>query len=350
MSTSLENFIDRREKLKGEGKIELPLNIDTNKYLMWKISAKDIVIVSPAIVFSVFIIFTLHKTGNLNQNTFLLSLIPTVILGGFRTISHSHRKNIKFLDYGVMWKFNFWKRRKQFYYSKGEIDMAQNPEDTRTQLEIKNVFAGCYETTDDRLVKVLEVSSVNLSLLNPHESNQIYSSYRTFLNEVLMLKNIEINQIAQPVNLSKHLLYVDDVTKSQPNMNTAKRELAKSYRKYTEKTQKSRNMVSRKRYIVFDQKIGSDKEKALQELERKATLVRTSVHNMIMSGQKLEAKELNNDELIKLQYTCLDYDNSLSLGNYIINRANNKASISLGENSARDIVDQLQKQLDESIT
>jgi hypothetical protein len=350
MSSSMESFIDRKEKLKGEGKIELPLNIDTNRYLIWKISAKDLLIISPAVILSAIIVWIIYKSGNLNQNTFLLSTIPAVILGGFRTISHSVRKNIKFLDYGVMWKVKFWSRKKQFYYTKGEIDMANNPEDTRTQLDIKNVYGGCYETTDNRLVKVLEVSSINLSLMNNAESNQIFNSYRTFTNEMLITKKYQISQIAQPVNLSKHLLYIEDETRSQANMNRAKRELAKSYRKYTEKTQKSRNMVSRKRYIIFDQKIGTDKEKALKDIEQKATIVKTSIQNMTMSGEKLTAKELNNDDLIKLQYTCLDYDNSLAIGNRIVQRANNKSGISLGEKSAREIVDQLQKQLDESIT
>src|SRR5690606_38661721 len=101
-----------KEKLKGEGKVELPLNIDTNKYLIWKISAKDIVIVSPAIVLTALIAWFLHKSGDLTFNSFLLSTIPTILLGGFRTITHSNRQNIKFLDYGVMWKINFWRRRK----------------------------------------------------------------------------------------------------------------------------------------------------------------------------------------------------------------------------------------------
>src|SRR5690606_36561752 len=123
-----------------------------------------------------------------------------------------------------------------------------------------------YETTDDRFVKVLEVSNINLSLKNKSETESIFNSYRNFINEVLITDRIQISQIAQPVNLTRHLMYIDEVTKEEVIKNSAKRELIKSYKKYIDKTQKSRDMVQRKKYIIFDQKIGSDREKALQEI------------------------------------------------------------------------------------
>lgn len=49
----IESFRERKDRLKGEGKIELLLNIDSKKYLVGKISFWDLVIVSPALLISI---------------------------------------------------------------------------------------------------------------------------------------------------------------------------------------------------------------------------------------------------------------------------------------------------------
>ncbi|MFS8542045.1 MAG: hypothetical protein LOD89_08145, partial [Tissierellales bacterium] len=56
--------------------------------------------------------------------------------------------------------------------------------DVRKKLGIKAIFSGAYETIDNHFVKVIEVSSVNLSLMNETELNNIYNAYRSFLNEL----------------------------------------------------------------------------------------------------------------------------------------------------------------------
>jgi hypothetical protein len=343
-----ESFLDRKERLKGEGKIELPLNIDTKKYLIGNISFGDLKVISPFACISLIAIFMFYKTGYLNRNTIFISLIPTVFISAFQLIKHPVRKNISFLQFQLIWRFKYKKRQKDFYYKKGEIDMTNtNDQDTRKKLGIKNVFSGCYETTDNRFVKVIEVSSINLSLMNKKEKNSIFESYRMFLSEMQLVKKLQIDIIAQPINLSKYLYYVDRQTEQENNY--AKRMLTRSYKKFVEKIQKSRNMVARKRYIIIDQPISSDREKSLQELERKATIIQSKIENMLVGHAKLSAKILQNDELLKLMYTCLDYDNALALGNYIVGRANNKVSISLGEKTAKEIIETFERQLEDSI-
>lgn len=344
-----ESYLDRKERFKGEGKVELPLNIDTKKYLIGNLSFNDLIVLSPFIILSLISIAVFYSNGMLSKNTIFGSLVPVIVVAAFQLIKHPIRKNLSFVQYRILWRAKYNKRKKDFYYTKGEIDMSNNSlPDVRTQLGIKDVFSGCYETTDNRFVKVLEVSSVNLSLMNSKERRGIFEGYRTFINELQIVKKIQISQIAQPINLSQYLLYVDRQTEHESNV--AKRMLTKSYKKQIEGIQKSRNMVSRKRYIMIDQAISSDREKSLQEVNRKAVIIQSQIENMLVGYSKLYATELNNDELLKLMYTCLDYDNAQALGDFIVGRAKNKANISLGERSAKELIEQLEQQLNNSIS
>jgi len=101
--------------------------------------------------------------------------------------------------------------------------------------------------------------------------------------------------------------------------------------------------------VVIDQPISSDREKSLEELERKVKVISASLENMIRGHERLNIKVLGNDELLKLMYTCLDYDNAQALGDYIVTRASNKVNISLGERTAREIIETYDKQLKEHI-
>lgn len=349
MSTNTNTFLDRKERLKGEGKVELPLNVDTKKYLIGNIAYYDILVSAPFIVLSIILISIFKSYGVLTKNTFIPSLLPVLFIMAFQLIKHPIRKrNLSFLQYGVIWRIKFQRRNKVFIYKKGEIDMSDNKDqDIRKILGIKNVFSGCYETTDNRFVKVLEVSSLNLSLMSRNEKNTIFESYKTFLSELQFLKKLQISQIAQPVNLSKYMLNVEKETEGEKNL--AKSLLSKSYLKYGDQIQKSKNMVSRKRYIIIDHPISNDREHSLREVERKALLVETNINNMLRGYSKLYAKPLLNDELLKLLYTCIDYNNSQALGGYIVSRAQNKSSISVGTNTAKDIIETYQKQLNENI-
>ncbi|HZH61508.1 MAG TPA: hypothetical protein VEY70_18455 [Metabacillus sp.] len=346
---NIESHLDRKQRLKGEGKFELPLNIDTKKYLVWKISFWDLLIAAPFIFLSLILMYIANKIlDDLSTSTIIVCLSPALFVIILQLTKHPIRKNISLLQYGYVWKWKYRKRTKEFYYQKGEIDMHNiDDQDTRKKLGIKNIYSGCYETTDNRFVKVLEVSSINLALMNRTEQIRIFDSYRTFLSDLQLIKHLQIEQISQPINLSQYMLYVKKLTEKETN--AYKRMLGKSYQRYVEDTQKSRNMVSRKRYVVIDQPISSDREKSLEELERKVKVISASLENMIRGHERLNIKVLGNDELLKLMYTCLDYDNAQALGDYIVTRASNKVNISLGERTAREIIETYDKQLKEHI-
>lgn len=340
-----ESFLDRRERLRGEGKVELPLNIDSKKYLLSNISYMDLLVISPFMVVSFILIMVFHNTLGLSQGTIIISILPTLIVGMFQIIKHPIRKNISFIQFRVLWKLNYNKRIKQFNYQKGEMDMS-NDSDVRKRLGIKSVYSGTYETSDNNFVKVIQVSSINLSLMSMKEQKDVFDGYRTFINE-LNTKSIQISQIAQPVNLAQYLLFIDLKTEEEEDI--AKRMLKRSYKNYIENIQKSRNMVKRERYIIISTPIGSDREKSLQEVERTSLIIQSKIDNMLHGSARLSSEILQNNELIKLIYTCLDYENAQNQGDYIVDRANNKMNITLGEDSAQEIIDMFEKKLSETI-
>lgn len=340
-----QSYLERKEKLKGEGKIELPLNIDSKRYLIGNISYLDLFIVSPAIVLTIILLVIFHNTTGLKMPLIMVSLSPTFLMIVFQTLKHPIRKNIPLLQYGIIWGYQYRKRQKQFIYRKGEIEME---DDVRRKLGIKNIVAGCYETNDNRFVKVLEVSTINLSLMNNNEKIKVFEGYRTFLNE-LPVKEIQETVVAQPINLSQYLLYVDRQTKKEVTKSYAKSILVSGYKNYIEQIQKSRNMVQRKHYMIISKEIGSDREKTINELEKMAKIIQSQVENMLSGSNKLSAKILQNDELISLIYTCLDYENAQSLGEHIIGRVQNSLDITMGEETAKDVLKQFEKKLYESI-
>lgn len=287
-----------------------------------------------------------YQMGLLNKWTIIISSLPSVIMIFLQMQKHPVRKEIPYIKYKVFWKYDFNKRNKEFVYRKGALIMTDK-QDARRKIGIKSVFADCYETSDKRFVRVFEVSSVNLSLANKSEKRATLESFRVFMTTITFLKNIQFAQIAQPINLSKHLT---SITKKQENeTNAAKVLLNKGYTKHIEDIQKSRDLVTRKRFIIISQKIGNDRDKALDQIDQNSILLMSKVENMSFDYSSLSIKQLNNDELTKLMYTCVDYDNSVSYGQYIVNRANNRSDVSFGEQSLRQLVEKLSKDLETKI-
>ncbi|NUH84733.1 hypothetical protein HUN92_13490 [Bacillus firmus] len=338
--------LERKEQLRSELKVQLPVPIDTKRYLMGRVAFIDVAIFSPFLALSCLFIYIFYSTGSLNKYTFILSAIPSVAIITFQMMKHPVRREISYLKYKILWRYNFKKREKEFYYRKGALDMGDK-QDARRKIGIKATFADCYETTDKRFVRVFEVSSVNLSLANKPEKRSALDSFKVFMTTINFLKSIQFSQIAQPINLTRHLQHVMKKQKGEDNL--AKRLLNQGYRNHIEEIQKSRDLVTRKRYIIISRNIGNDREKALDELDQQSKLLMTKIESMTFDYSSLSIKQLNNDELTKLMYTCTDYDNAVSIGEHIIDRANNRSSVSVGENTAKELIDVLQRQLREKI-
>jgi len=296
----------RKQKLREEGKIEIPMSIDPARYFIGNIRWKDILSTAPFGLLSVILIITLNKTGNLNTSTFLLSFLPPALVLTFFWVKHPDRKNISIIT-TVWWKIKYLNAKKLYEYSKEVKDDMS--EDIRSQLGMFNIANDCIETLDNRLIKVIEVSSINVSGISERERNRVYSNYQTFLNNYDQSAfPIQIKQFSRPVNLSNYLNWIRQNTDNQQNQ--YKRMFADSYIDKVNDIQKSKNMVSKARYIIVSEKIGSNKEKALEKINMKAEHLVSQISNMLSDKHKLKASIMDNEALFQYQYACIDYENA----------------------------------------
>lgn len=301
----------------------------------------------PFVLVSGLMIYIFFKNGWLSKYTFIFALSPALLIASLQLIKHKVRKEIPYLKYGIIWKYQFKKREKQFYYRKGAMDM-KDKQDARRKIGIKATFADCYETTDNRFVRLFEVSTMNLSLSNKSEKLKALNSFKVFMTTSNFIRKIQILLVAQPISLSRHLQHV--MKKNKDQNNEAKRMLLRSYRNFVdEEIQKSRDLVSRKRYICISQNIGGDREKALSQIDTTSQLLISKIEGMTFDYTSLSVKQLNNDDLTKLMFTCVDYDSAVSVGEHILSRATNRSNISVGEESAKQLIETLTKQLKEQI-
>ncbi|WP_181833222.1 hypothetical protein [Bacillus taeanensis] len=179
-------------------------------------------------------------------------------------------------------------------------------QDIRAKLGIFNITNGCYETLDNRLVKVLKVSTVNVSLMSPSDRGRVFESYQTFLNDIPReFFDIQINQIVQPVDLKNYLIDIEQAMNKERDVN--KRLLSQSYKNKIQQIQKSKNMVSRERYVILSAKNNS---KGLNTIDRNAETLKAQIENMLYGRYRLETTILDNAALEDLLYMAIDYESA----------------------------------------
>lgn len=334
-----ELFLNRKERLREQNKVELPRNIDDKKYLFANLSFKDIAMMLPGILLSLFIIYVYYTlNGSLNQIIIISSSLPTLLIMVLQMNKHPERKNIPLWEHKLYWKFKFNNRQKEFYYSKGRGNMNRSRGlSTQEKLPIKNIANGCIETKDNRLVKIIEVSSINLSLMNRSDRESVFQSYRSFLSE-MEIKEFQTSQIAQPINLDSYAAWVAETARSDK---PALRKLKDAYLMQIDNIQKNKSMVTRKRYLSFSV---PENDNALEKIELLANNIQFKLESMLSGSEKLQATILKNDDLVKLIYTCLDFENAQSQGSSITDKIESQTAIVLGENSKKQLEKALAEQ------
>lgn len=343
----MNNSSSQQERLRQELKVQLPVPIDSKKYLIGNIAFIDIAMMIPFLVLSGLIGLLFFNFGILNTYTLVVCALPVVAAFVGVTTKHAIRKEIAYWKYGVLWPIQYKRRTKEFFIKKGALDMSVET-DTRLQLGIINVYANCYETTDKRFVKVFEVGSINTSLMDIEEEREVYNAYKGFMTTLNFVHEIQFQQIASPISLETHLVNVEK--RNLRETNPVKVLLNKGYVKsLTDNVQKSRELISRRRYVVISEKIGSNREKALNEITTKGQMLKSKLENITFGYTTLPVTELKNDDLIKLMFVCVDYDNAVSVGEDIIKRATDKADFSIGEKTAKQLIETLQKNLTEKV-
>lgn len=302
---NIDNTQHKRE-LREEGKIEVPLMIDPARYFIGDIRVKDLMLSLPALAVSLFILYIIYQTGSLRVSTGLFSLLPFILVFTFFIVKHPDRKNISFMA-TIWWQIKHKTNKNLFEYTRRvEGNLS---EDIRSQLGIYNVGNDCLETLDNRLCKVLRVPSINLQGLSDKERDRVLKSYQSFIQELpVEIFPIQTHQFSQPINLSSYLEWVrDSVSKERDKF---KRLLAESYIEKGNEIQKAKSMVNKERYIIVSQKIGTNKNKAIEKVSLHAEQVRSSLQNTFSSKYEVEPKILNNDELFQYIYACIDYENA----------------------------------------
>ncbi|MFZ0447144.1 MAG: hypothetical protein WAM95_21440 [Bacillus sp. (in: firmicutes)] len=194
-------------------------------------------------------------------------------------------------------------------------------------IPIRNIYNEMIETKDNRLIKVLAVSAVNISLMSHSEQNEVFESYENFLNTIDA--PVQISRVSTPVNLKD---YITDLQLTLKNTtNEYKKKILKSYIWYANSIQEDRDMIRRNRYIVIDQPFsngGKSKDEAIRKLRTRSDDYKIKIEEMLRSP-KLEVRELSNKELEKYIHMFFDYENAQILAMedevntaYIIGRRN----------------------------
>ncbi|WP_017380620.1 hypothetical protein [Paenisporosarcina sp. TG-14] len=338
-----EDHFERQERYRSSGKVELPLNIDTKKYIYGNISFQDVFILSPFVILGAVISYMLYRVGHLDQKLMLIAFTPTLLVAVFQLTKHPVRKNLSLLQYRVLWKLQASLRKKEFYYAKGDLPMSRSEGDTRTELGLANIANGCIESSSRTLIKVLEVSSVNLSLMNESAKERVLEAYQSFLNDSGE-KQLQIMQVAQPINLTHYHMWFNEQLETDASY--AKRVLKQGYLNQIERIQKSKSMVTRKRYLVISTPMTSS-EKDYMKIDTTANILKSKLEQMLSGYEKLDVNVLNNEELLKFYYACIDFEGAQAQGENIINKTNASADVIIGKNTAKELLNYYKNQLND---
>lgn len=184
----------------------------------------------------------------------------------------------------------------------------KNKEQTVQDLiPIRNIYNEMIETKDNRLIKVLSISSVNLSLMSHSEQKEVYEGYENFLNTIDA--PIQVSRVSTPVDLKKYISELRSVLDSLEN--PLKKTIMKNYIWYANNIQEDRSMIRRSRYLVFDESYSNDnsKEEAIRKLRTRVDDYRIKVEEMLRRP-KLDVRELTNKELETYIHMFFDYENA----------------------------------------
>ena len=208
----------------------------------------------------------------------------------------------------------------------GKKKQPQKEKTVQDLIPIRNIYNEMIETKDNKLIKVLDISAVNMSLMSHSEQAEVYEGYENFLNTID--KNLQINRVSTPVNLKDYI--ADLQTKLEKIDNPYKRKILKSYIWYANNIQEDREMIRRSRYIVLDESFTDEKskDKAIRKLKLRVEDYKIKIEEMLRSP-RLEVRELSNLELEKYLHMFFDYENAQILAMedevntaYVIGRRN----------------------------
>lgn len=287
-------------------KFTIPRQISKEIHVWRNVTLKEAVFLAIGLLIGYQLFSFLSPNINFQVKLFI-SLLPAAIIGLFlfhRPINV--RKNIR-LFHKVKWQIEFNRRQKVFTTEK--TDKKKKQKTVQELIPIRSISENTIETKNNKLIKVLSISAVNLSLMSFSEQKEVYESYENFLKTIDA--PIMISRVSKPLDLND---YIKDLqSKLEKLENPYKKRILKSYIWYANNIQEDRDMLRRSRYMVIEESFNSkkSKEEAIRKLKVRVDDYKLKIEEMLRSP-KLEARELSNQELEKYFHMFFDYENALS--------------------------------------
>ncbi|SFI68170.1 hypothetical protein [Thermoflavimicrobium dichotomicum] len=299
----------------GKKKFKIPNHIDKSFHIWRFITLRDVLILLPLALLG-FILYQYILPDLGMQIKLTLSLIP-LMFGSTAIFVRpiKERSNIMLYDQ-LKWRYQFNQRQREFLLKKkhildgeGMVQRKNKPPEKAAQdlIPVRNIYDEMIETSDQRLIKILSVSSVNLSLMSYQEEREVLEGYEVFLKS--LKQPIQITRVAEPINLKGYIVYLKKLLNKTEN--PYRRRMLESYIDYTQRLQEDRQMIRRQCYVIIDEAFSDErsKQKAIKKLKERVTDLKLRLEEMLFN-HKLEVHELTNEELKRYLYQMFDYENA----------------------------------------
>lgn len=183
-----------------------------------------------------------------------------------------------------------------------------------------SLVAGMYEnyevTKSGNLVGILDVSGINLDLLNDNEQQDVFSDYGAFLMSTLgegVDDSLQFIELTIPVNMTAYLNGLKrkylDLKQNHPEQKF-KIQLIASYLDHYTAVQNSKNMTTKQHLLVVKVKI-KDKsieslDLAVNNLDEKINQVKRDLENALTDFD-LTAKVLSSQEVLEILKNLINF-------------------------------------------
>ena len=177
---------------------------------------------------------------------------------------------------------------------------------------IQSTYQDILITKTGYAVGMIEISGINLELLNDEEQTDTFDTFNTFLINTLGDSSNEVQQwidTTSPVNIDDYLLSYKKRYLMEEN--EAKKQLIASYVQDLTQKSKAKEMNTKRHILIVKEKIT---DKSLVSLETKAQDLKDKIRNYISRLENsfeqydLQAKQLFADEVKQVLKNQMNYN------------------------------------------
>lgn len=177
---------------------------------------------------------------------------------------------------------------------------------------IQSTYQDILITKTGYAVGMVEISGINLELLNDEEQTDTFDTFNTFLINTLGDSSNEVQQwidTTSPVNIDDYLLSYKKRYLMEEN--EAKKQLIASYIQDLTQKSKAKEMNTKRHILIVKEKIT---DKSLVSLETKAQDLKDKIRNYISRLENsfeqydLQAKQLFADEVKQVLKNQMNYN------------------------------------------